>query len=629
MPRYAAFISYSHADAGVARWLHHGLETYRFPRPLVGTVSAFGPVARRLEPIFRDREELPAAGDLGDKLRDALIDARHLIVICSPHAARSPWVNEEVRFFKAHHGAERVLALMAAGEPGHPELECFPPALRFRLDADGQVSDAPAEPIAADIRPGKDGRRLARLKLLAGLSGLPLDQLARRDVQRRQARLAWVAAAASLVAVVTAGLAVYANQQRIEATRQRDIAQSSLDFLINTFEIANPATENARTITALTVLDRASKRAAAELGSKPEVAARLLRTTGEIYFNLGLFDEAGRDLGEALRLTPEPGEAQALILLRQARLAVRKGDLAASEGLLDRAEASAGAAAGRSPAMAGRLLEQRAILSYLRLDLDRANAQFAEAARLFAAAGPAYALDEANVRANQGLALTGAKRFAEADRAFARAVDIRRGALGENHQLTALALHNRAFGLFEAGDSAGASALIARAVAVYGRVLEPNHPLVATSLLLEGRIHHREGDLAGAVAALSQAQAIYGRLYGPDNYQVGDAAFWRARALSDAGRYREALMALDATRRAYDASYGPDDPDQAELLSVRAQVLRASGDAAGAARDCAQELRLRARLDGAPGLAEARQRCATLAGPVADGALRFEPQAGG
>ncbi|HWI86710.1 MAG TPA: hypothetical protein VNT42_10370, partial [Sphingomonas sp.] len=60
--RYAAFISYSHADHLCVRWLHRALETYRLPKMLVGTEAPFGPVPRRLPPVFRDRDELPASG---------------------------------------------------------------------------------------------------------------------------------------------------------------------------------------------------------------------------------------------------------------------------------------------------------------------------------------------------------------------------------------------------------------------------------------------------------------------------------------------------------------------------------------------------------------------------------------
>jgi len=56
--RYRAFMSYSHSDAAVAARLHRSLENYRVPKRLRGTPGEFGPVPERLNPIFRNREEL-------------------------------------------------------------------------------------------------------------------------------------------------------------------------------------------------------------------------------------------------------------------------------------------------------------------------------------------------------------------------------------------------------------------------------------------------------------------------------------------------------------------------------------------------------------------------------------------
>src|SRR5438270_7821306 len=94
--KYWAFISYSHQDEAWAQWLHRALETYQVPRRLVGRVSSVGKVPRRLFPVFRDRDELPGAADLGDTIQNALIHTRYLVVICSPRSAVSRWVNEEV-----------------------------------------------------------------------------------------------------------------------------------------------------------------------------------------------------------------------------------------------------------------------------------------------------------------------------------------------------------------------------------------------------------------------------------------------------------------------------------------------------------------------------------------------------
>ena len=87
-PKYRAFISYSHRDARWASSLHTALESYRPPKPLIGKVTARGEVPKRLTPIFRDREELPSATDLGTLINAALAASACQIVICSPRSAK-------------------------------------------------------------------------------------------------------------------------------------------------------------------------------------------------------------------------------------------------------------------------------------------------------------------------------------------------------------------------------------------------------------------------------------------------------------------------------------------------------------------------------------------------------------
>ncbi len=98
--RYKAFISYSHEDEEWAKWLHKTLESYRLPRRLIGQTTEQGTVPSRLSPIFRDRDELASATDLGKAIRAALAASERQIVICSPAAARSKWVNEEILAFR-------------------------------------------------------------------------------------------------------------------------------------------------------------------------------------------------------------------------------------------------------------------------------------------------------------------------------------------------------------------------------------------------------------------------------------------------------------------------------------------------------------------------------------------------
>lgn len=208
--RYWAFISYSSKDAAYAKWLHRAIETYGIPAKLVehGHTTPLGePAPKQFKPVFRDRDELPASADLGEAIQDALVASRCLIVICSPNAANSPWVNREIETFIEMGRRDRIFAYIVDGEPNSSdERECFPPALR-----------RPVEPLAADARQSKDGRNDAKLKLLAGMLGVGFDALKQRDTQRRVRRLQMVVAAALLLALVLGGLAWYANAARLRA----------------------------------------------------------------------------------------------------------------------------------------------------------------------------------------------------------------------------------------------------------------------------------------------------------------------------------------------------------------------------------------------------------------------------
>ena len=207
--RYWAFISYSSKDGAHARWLHRAIESYGIPAKLMdpGHTTPIGePAPARFRPVFRDRAELPAAADLGQAIGDALAASRYLIVICSPDAARSPWVNREIEAFTGLGRGDRILAFIVDGEPNSGGArECFPPALRQH------------EPLAADARPTGDGRADARLKLLAGMLGVGFDALKQRDAQRRIRRLQQVIAVIALLVLAFAALAWYADRERRHA----------------------------------------------------------------------------------------------------------------------------------------------------------------------------------------------------------------------------------------------------------------------------------------------------------------------------------------------------------------------------------------------------------------------------
>jgi tetratricopeptide (TPR) repeat protein len=236
--RYYAFLSYSHQDRELADALHRQLERFRVPNAIAGKLTANGVVPRRLTPIFRDEQDLSAGPDLAEEIKAALAASQFLIVLCSPTAAQSRWTNQEIESFKRTRPEGCVLAAIVDGEPfasdlpGREAEECFPPALRFKYDRRGHRTAKRAEPLAADFREGGGGRRLAFLKLVAGMLGIGLDDLVQRDQTRRQRRLAYLAAASIGGMAVTSSLAVAAFEASNQAREERREAEGLVAFML-------------------------------------------------------------------------------------------------------------------------------------------------------------------------------------------------------------------------------------------------------------------------------------------------------------------------------------------------------------------------------------------------------------
>ena len=299
MARYAAFISYSHADEHWARWLQRSLERYRVPRRLRRGPGAGKPLPSRLFPVFRDRDELASSNDLSAAIQSAVDDSDALVVVCSPAAAASQWVNAEIRRFQSSGRDGRIFTVVVAGSTNRAAPDCaFPPALL--VTEDGRTLP---EPLAADPAEHADGRRGALLKIAAGLLGVGIDELRQRDAQRQVRLWSAVAAGAATVAAVTIGLAIAAQFARKEADLRRGQAEKLIGFMLGDLRA------RLEPMGKLEVLDAVGDEAMAyfsTLGDRatdPERLSRAmaLRQIGEVRRSQGLLDEASVAFEESLR----------------------------------------------------------------------------------------------------------------------------------------------------------------------------------------------------------------------------------------------------------------------------------------------------------------------------------------
>ena len=616
-PKYRAFLSYSHRDAKWGTWLHKALESYRPPKQLIGTVTARGPVPKRLAPIFRDREELATATDLGTVINEALRQSACQIVICSPNSARSKWVNEEILAFKRLGREDRIFCLIVDGEPNasddpaHADEECFPPALRYRLDADGQLSTVRTEPIAADARQGKDGRTNAKLKLIAGILGVGFDGLRQREQRRRQRQLFAIASGAIAGMVITSGLAAAAliarataQRQTVIAKREAETARQTTTFLVDLFKISDPSEARGNSLTAREVLDKGAARIETQLAEQPQIQATLMDTLGTVYMGLGLYGQAKPLLESAAE------KRHQLVPAEPAELALslsHVGDLFTLRAEYPGAEAAYHQAIALQRSLPADQRDDAALANSLfgLGDEQKRAGQFADAERTLR---DALALQQrlyksANVDTARTLT---ALAFAVSERNLNEAIPLMQSAVAMHRQLWgaepypdyADALSGLGLLLRDQGDYDQSEKLLQESLAMYRRLLGDKHRDVAIALNNLGLVQHRKGNLAEAESSYRQALAMERELLGEVHPDVALTLTNLAYVMYDIGDVEGALQVLGKSLDVYRKLFPGDNPEVARTMNRLGYWYTEKRDYATADRYLEEALSMRRRLFG-------------------------------
>jgi len=222
---FDVFISYSRHDAAFARALERTLKAYA---PPPGSALA----GRHLR-VFRDESDFTGV-DYYHAVDRHLARSGRLLVVCSPHARASSYVDDEVRRFVAARGAEHVVPVLYAGQPNNEVAKrgasqaAFPQAL----------IDAIALPLAVDYRAAaRSGSRIdvrrgaleaSWYHLLANLLGLSRADLEQRERRRVAVRQRWIGGITAAVVVALSSLAAWALVSRAAALRNEAEAWRAL-----------------------------------------------------------------------------------------------------------------------------------------------------------------------------------------------------------------------------------------------------------------------------------------------------------------------------------------------------------------------------------------------------------------
>lgn len=196
--KYYAFISYNSADEKWANWLQHKIEYYHVPSTLC---KEHPELPKKIRPIFWYKKDLSGT-KLKQALQHELENSKYLIVVCSPYAAKSEWVNEEVSSFIQQGKGDRIIPFIVDGVPHatNPNDECFPPALRH-LSLDEEIR-------GIDVR-RKEGKSHALVDVIATMFGLRFDELWKRHERRKKQMRNWSIAVLSLMILLAVGIYDY------------------------------------------------------------------------------------------------------------------------------------------------------------------------------------------------------------------------------------------------------------------------------------------------------------------------------------------------------------------------------------------------------------------------------------
>ncbi len=166
---YYAFISYSTADSKWAKWLQHQLSYYHIPSSI--KKSKIG-IPNKIRPVFIYEYDL-AGNQLHSAIQKELESSKYLIVICSPSAAKSKYVNGEVETFIRMGRSEYIIPFVVDGEVNSTDSkqECFPPVLLDMLRSGDKNNEL------RGINVKTNGKHQALVDVVATMLGVRRDVL--------------------------------------------------------------------------------------------------------------------------------------------------------------------------------------------------------------------------------------------------------------------------------------------------------------------------------------------------------------------------------------------------------------------------------------------------------------------
>lgn len=226
-------------------------------------------------------------------------------------------------------------------------------------------------------------------------------------------------------------------RERDLATVERNRAEQVSSFLVELFELSDPARSRGNELKARELLDTGARRVGSELQQQPATRATLLATIGRVYASLGLYQEARTVQEQALTLREKlhgkahEESAESLLALSESELAL--GQLDAAEQHLQQARLMQRELHGENAVEQGKVLRLWGQLALERGDFTGAETYLKQAIALYERHRQKNSIDYANVMGDLGKVLADQYKETDAEPWLRAALQVSRQLQGDDH----------------------------------------------------------------------------------------------------------------------------------------------------------------------------------------------------
>lgn len=307
-----------------------------------------------------------------------------------------------------------------------------------------------------------------------------------------------------------------------KAATEAETAKQVSGFLTNLFEVSNPEKARGNQITARELLDQGAQRIRTDLSGRPTVQARLMRTMGNVYLGLGLYDEARALLVQSVEQSGPNERAESL-----SDLSVVESRQGKNEEALRNLELALATHEAALEAEARPILRDRIRLAGVLNELGK---------------------------------------YPESRALFERTLPEIESKLGPESDELIAARDLYANLLSDLGDRKGALALYEKSLAVLEKTLPSDHPRLADVLQNIATMYVQSGELEKGKAARLRSLAIQDKVFGAGHPATIGNRENLAILYSESKEFDRALEILEENVQIWERTLGPDHPNIAQTL---------------------------------------------------------------